>query len=197
MGTVAIVEYAHGGTTMLAGICEILGVPMTGDNCKTLKWEDRDVVAAFKDEGVFKTLVEQRNRQHEIWGFKSPGAWLHADLLKRYLEAPVYLAIFKDPVSVTYRRFGIVSMNKLCDTIDQMKRVADGMRISGLAVHMLSYQKAISAPTEFVVRVAALIGIEASDRRIEDAAGFIRPNGQLLRNTYPSVGKYLSGVSWT
>ena len=130
MVTVAIIDFAHSGTTMLAGICHILGVPMVGADYKPHKMEDLEVARAIRDEGRFARLVEQRNGQHEAWGFKMAGAWKFPNSLA-HLREPVYLAIYKDPVSVTARRFGLSTTAKLANTLEQMKRnfSASGTRL--------------------------------------------------------------------
>jgi len=190
--TVAIIGVAHHGTTMVAGIYELLGVPMAGAHRKERKWEDREIVAALKDERRFKTTVAERDAQHEVWGFKSPGAWLVAPWLGKYLRDPLYLAILKDPVTVTMRRFGRISSNKIENTIEQMRRSVYGMRLSGLPVEWLSYQMAVLSPRLFVRYLAALAGLYPTAEQYERAVDWIQPNVAGGRREYPLVSEFMA-----
>jgi hypothetical protein len=160
---------------MLAGVCEILGVPMVGAYHKPMKWEDLTVIEALKDNDRFGKLVKRRNAQHDVWGFKYPGAWKFMPILKRHLRDPVYLAIFKEPVSVTQRRFHCVTLQKALNTVEQFRIAVDGMLATGEDIKLLSYHQAIIAPREFVSQVANLIGVKPTNGQIDCAIGFIQP----------------------
>ena len=110
MTTVAIIDFAHCGTTMLAGVCETLGVPMVLGGDPNGKMEDQEVVRAL-DRGIMAELAAKRDAEHPIWGFKVPGAWKYGTLA--VLNDPVYLAIYKEPVAVNYLRFSTVTSFKI------------------------------------------------------------------------------------
>ena len=176
--TVGIIEFAHCGTTMVAGICHILGVPMVSENYKRNKLEDLDVINTIADEQAFAKLVKERNERHGTWGFKRPGAWTFPDSLV-HLRNPIYLAIYKDPVSVTHRRFGgsqIRLSHKIRNTGRQMKHTIDGIYAWNPSVHFLSYCRAIIAPKQFVQEIAEVIQIDPSEEAFNKAVRFIRPN---------------------
>jgi hypothetical protein len=185
--TVAIVDFAHSGTTMLAGICEILGVPMVGEFYKPMKWEDLEIIQSLRDEDKFAAVVAQRNSKYDTWGFKYPGAWKFMPILERHLREPVYLAIFKEPVSVTRRRFGANTMSKLANTIEQFKLSVDGMMATGKQIHMLSYHVASVAPLQFVVNLALLLGLQPTNGQLDCAVQFMQPNRGDPRKPYPAV----------
>ena len=188
--TVAIIDFAHAGTTMLAGVCEILGVPMVGRRYKPMKWEDLDVVEALENEGAFAALVEQRNEQYKLWGFKYCGAWKFQPLLERYLRDPVYLAIFKEPVAVTRSRFGRITPDKVLNTIIQFQKAVEGMRDTTPEVHLLSYEQAIINPWLFVRQVIRLIGIQPTPGQCDAAIEFIQPSRQ-PRRRYPEIEPWI------
>ena len=197
--TIAIITFAHCGTTMLAGVLEILGVPMVGENYHRMKWEDHDIIAALKDENEeqFAALVAERNAQHSTWGFKYPGAWKFMPLLKTYLRNPVYLGIFKDPISVTRRRFGKSEdrfLRKVRNTIRQYKNAIDGIYACGIPIHFFSYQKAIASPYKFVLELIEVAGldIDEDDERIGKAVKYIQPNDLGPRRRYPSVEQWIT-----
>lgn len=189
--TVGIIDHAHSGTTMLAGICEILGVCMVEDQYKPMKWEDTEFIKALQDEQEFVRLVKERNSSHYAWGFKYPGAWMFMDRLQRHLAKPVYMAIYKDPVTVTRRRFGSVTINKLMNTIKQINAGLDGIKATGVPVHILSYHQATVVPLEFVMTVSEIIGAAPTNGQIDAAVGFIQPRYGDPRKKYPSVEEWI------
>ena len=172
--TIAILDLAHHGTTMLAGCYEILGVPMVGLGLQAKRMEDPLIIRALQDEHAFATVVAARS--HRAWGFKYPGAWLYADLLGKYLVDPLYLAIYKDPVSVTWRRANGVSYKVLMNTIKQMKESVAGIHRSGLPCHWLSYYRAITDPDTFVGHLVEIAGLDADAEQMKQAIDYIQPS---------------------
>jgi hypothetical protein len=183
---VAVIDFAHSGTTMVAGLLEILGVPMVGGQYKPMKWEDLEVIRALQNRDRFAALVEKRAESCDLWGFKYPGAWKFAAILEQVLTDAVYLAIFKDPVSVTARRFNSVSMSKLANTINAMKRGIDGMAATNLPIHLLFYHQATVAPRDFVCRLMGLTDVLPTPGQVDAAVAFIKPDTDPQR-TYPAV----------
>lgn len=189
--TIAIIDHAHCGTTLLASLLQAAGVPMVGNNYKEEKWEDLDIIATLKPDGdkAFGWLVRKRNEQHDVWGFKYAGAWRFMDLMLKHLRNPIFLAIYKDPVSVTYQRFGTKEalMGKVLNTIQQFHEGITGITATGQPVHMLSYHKAVITPALFIEEVLNIVDVDAD---IDNLIGFIRPNDGGPRKRYPSVKKW-------
>ena len=197
--TIAIIDLAHSGTTMVAGICEILAVPMVIGSHHPMKWEDADIIDTLhtrQDEVAFATLVRERDKQYNNWGFKLPGAWKYAAWLKKYLRNPVYLAIYKDPVSVTRRRFGKSQdlwLRKVRNTVRQQKESIDGIYASCLRpMYALSYHKAIITPVLFVQEIATAIGFKGDEELLNKAAEYIQPNKGGPTARYPEIKTWIS-----
>jgi len=156
-----------------------MGVPMVGQRYKPDKWEDQDIIGALQDESAFAWLVANKP---DLWGFKYPGAWKFAPMLKAHLHDAVYFAIYKGPVGVSIRRFGSVNARKLQDTIQQMNASIEGIISSGLPVHFLSYEFAITAPRAFAARLATQIGISVSKAQMDAIEQYVQPGAG-----YPSL----------
>jgi len=190
--TVVVLDHAHCGTTMLAGMLEIAGVPMVGSNYKEEKWEDLDIVESLSsgNEKRFARIVKQRNDKYDIWGFKYAGAWRFMDLMVKHLRNPIFLAIYKDPVTVTMRRFGNrhAFMGKVKNTLKQFIEGMNGMLATRQPVYALSYHKAVVAPEQFAQEVMDIVGIEAD---VDKLARFIQPNRESPRARYPSVKRWV------
>jgi len=178
---------------MVAGILECLGVPMVADNFFGMSWEDSDIVRRLKvSDEAFKEVVDRRNRKNDIWGFKHPGAHRFLKRMKKILRNPVYLAIWKDPVTVTQRRFGYDSERPfILDMQNTCVKMANAMWNIYTAeeeVHMLSYAQALIKPRWFVEEIVRVTELDATGAEIANAVKFIRPNTtKNWRNPYPQV----------
>jgi hypothetical protein len=174
MATIAVIDLAHCGTTMVAGVLERLGVPMVLSRGRKDKLEDLDVYAALPDAGKFSNLVQRRGDL--AWGFKCPGAWKYPGSLA-LLPDPVFVAIYKDPVSVTLRRFGTISGGKLAQTCRWMADNVRGINESGLPVHWLSYLEAVRKPGQFTAQLAQLAGTNVTGGQMDAILEWIFPAG--------------------
>ncbi len=193
--TIVVVAFAHCGTTMTTGVFEALGVPMVGENYLEGNWEDQDAIESIEhgDESSFRELVAKRNAESPVWGFKYTEAYYYMDKLRRNLRNPVYFAIWKDPMSVTQRKYGYGNGLFLLDmqqTCIEMKRAAGIIFQSGEQVNMLSYSQAIAAPHRFVQHLVDISGLTVASSDIEMAAKTVRPNvTDNWREPYPQVRK--------
>ena len=194
--TVVVIDLAHHGTTMLSGVLEMLGIPMVGDHFDKKRWEDLEIREALDGGGdAFGAVVEKRNAAHDTWGFKRCGVWKQASFLDVRLRDPVYLAIYKDPISVTRRRFGTSNdrrlLGKVRSTIRQMHESINGICAAKIPVTMFSYHQALMLPGVFIRRVGATIGIEPTWEQVARIGQYIQPNVTGPRKPYPLVQEYL------
>ena len=195
--TVGIIAFAHSGTSMLSAILEMLGVKMVFGDVEDYhhrKWEDHEFIHKLDDEEAFGEMVARRNEQVDTWGFKYPGAWMHMDRLQRHLREPVYVAIWKDPVSVTLRRFNSRNRfgNKLRNTIRQMKTAMDGLYAAGQPCHHFSYEDAILTPATFAADVASAVGATPTVDQLHNIIDYIQPNFTGNRNSaYPEIEPWI------
>ncbi len=173
MTVVAIVGMAFCGTTMLAGCLERLGVPMVrgGDRGHL---EDAEIAHALRSKDTFAALVKSRSGQ---WGIKHPGLWRFEWLRECMPRETVYLGIFKDPVSVTRRRYHAVDPLKLQDTVQRMQFAVSGSMAHGLDVHWLSYLGAVRNSFQFVTELTRVCHLSVTERQLFQAASVIRLRG--------------------
>jgi len=175
MTTVVVLDMAHCGTTMLAGVLERLGVPMTQGGDRGFL-EDAALAESLRNREAFEALVQERSGQ--TWGFKHNGVWRFAKWFG-CLDNPVYLAIYKDPVSVTRRYHGDVEIGALYNILLKMDRSMAGIAASNLSVHWLSYLEAVRGPHLFAERIAEICGLSATEKQIHRAASHITLRGCL------------------
>lgn len=166
MTTVAILDASHCGTTMLAGVVQALGVPMTLGGDRGFL-EDAALADSLRSREAFETLVAERSGQ--AWGFKHNGAWRFARWFD-CLENPMYFAIYKDPGTMARRFKREMDAHAVLDMVLRMKRSLCGVIASQLPVHVLSYLDAVRAPYLFAERVADLCGLGVTERQLHQAS---------------------------
>jgi hypothetical protein len=176
MTTAVILDLSHCGTSMLSGVIHRLGIPMVQANYRTheSRVEDADVLAALSSEATFKELCKER--QGTDWGFKHPGAW-RFEWMPQYLADPVYFAIYKEPISVTWRKYKQIDGISLLSTLDRMRRSVMGIEHRQLPCHYLSYWEAVKSPIVFTRILAAALRLEVDDWTMRHAAEWIQQTG--------------------
>jgi hypothetical protein len=122
--TVVVLGAFRGGTSMVSQLLRELGVFMGErfacpdgdyDNAEDQEFQDllyrRDLLTkenvsaadfSAHELSALRVLIEKRNRQHALWGWKYPGTiiWcLHAGLA-RYLRNPHFITVFRDPLAI-------------------------------------------------------------------------------------------------
>jgi hypothetical protein len=181
---------------MLAGVCHLLGVRMVFDSdFDSCHGEDPTIIRSLlESEEAFAQLVSERNELEPSWGFKWPGRWENYPLYEKWLREPMYLSIWKDPVSVTRRRFGTSQhgwMRKLRNTARQMQgRINDAYRLQ-VPLMTFSYHKAIMAPGRFIREVGEAIGIEPTWQDVARIGQWIQPNLEGPKAKYPKLAEFL------
>lgn len=189
MKTIVVLDMAHSGTTMLAGILHLLGVPMWLKVYDPTKLECLEVQSAVNNEQWFMAYARARNEEQETWGFKMCGAWRYGRLFKNHLDNPIYFVIYKDPVTVSKRRFNkdVITRFMLRGTLNQMIESIQGIYDEGLPVNILSYQDAVLKPQWFVNHILSIIRINPPENAIDNAMSFIQPNLGSQDNPYPEL----------
>lgn len=177
---IVVVGTARGGTSMVAGSMQHLGVFM-GDRAAPPVFEDLRLSTCFeqKDLAGAQAVAAEYSRRHASWGWKRPWSIDHLDDVHRVLDAPRYIFIFKDVMSIAQRN----AISMLTDLLPGMERSLQqyGKTLAFLRnrpahAMLVSYEKAMADPAHFVKELAAFCGIEPGEQRLQAARDFIQPN---------------------
>lgn len=183
---VVVLGVARGGTSLVAGAIQKLGVFM-GERSAEPVFEDVSLSEAFesRDFSRARELIESYNRQHEIWAFKRPALVNYFDDVINLFDNPYLIFVFKDIFSVANRN--AISM--------QSELIGDMRRVLGEYEKLVSLVESSKKPAMLVSAEKALLNRESfvdalveklqvgNDRR-EEAVSFISPNPEsYLDNT--------------
>ncbi|MEJ5992456.1 sulfotransferase [Ramlibacter sp. PS3R-8] len=177
---VVVVGVARGGTSMVAGSMMHLGVFM-GDRANPPVFEDMRLSTAFeqKDWEAAKAVAAAYSGSHAVWGWKRPWSVDHLDDVHRVLDAPRYIFVYKDVMSIAQRNT-ISMLSDLLPGMDkamqQYAKTLAFLRARPVRAMLVSYEKAMADPAHFVRELARFCGVEPREEQLDAAQAFIQPN---------------------
>lgn len=197
--TVVVLGAPRGGTSMVAGTLSKLGVFMGDAQGLAPFYENAELAACAKarDAKAARAVIARLAREHPRWGVKVlPEGWRFW-LRRGLLDEPAYILVFRDPLAVAKRRLvskaGVEAMQTQTATAaaDRLTRshvlrelrralwLAFGLlaflRFNRRPALIVSYEKAVTRPADFVRGVAEFIGV--TDRaKLQEAIAFVSPS---------------------
>ncbi|MFO1337212.1 MAG: hypothetical protein U1F53_03095 [Burkholderiaceae bacterium] len=210
--TVIVLGAPRGGTSMVAGALSRLGVFMGVPDKLAPFFENAELGACAKahDRNAARATIQRYDAAHPLWGIKVlPKSWRFW-LLRPMFHQPVYVVVFRDVLAIAKRR--VTSMDKTL--LAQRIKAGDGRYLGSLAhddrallrqmfwaalfnlrllafMHfcrrpmlVVSYEKALLRPQDFVDGLARFLGIQDAGRTAA-AVAFVKPSPRdyLMRST--------------
>jgi hypothetical protein len=181
--TIITTGVGRSGTSMMAAVLTMLGVPM-GPHKNLPVYEDEEFVSAllYFDYARVARLIEARNTQNQRWGFKFPSLQNHLlpPQIKRFRN-PRLIVVMRDPVAVATR--ANLSDPELQGEATAFFNVSQQAYDMMHFVHkaecptlLLSYEKCIVFPDHAVDAVAAFCGLKVDSQSKSKAIAAITPN---------------------
>lgn len=184
--TAVVLGLPRSGTTMVAGILYHLGIYM-GEAITETTFEDRALSKAIEDgrNDAMRRILDERNRQYEIWGWKRPSARKHMDTIEAEFRNPHYLMVFRDPLAISVRKNMSVNSNvseSLRSNAAAQRKLVEIAGRTTAPLMLLSYEKCLIHPAPTVRAIASFLGANPT----ESAVSFIEPNAPAyVQHTYP------------
>lgn len=182
--TVAVAGSSRGGTSTLAYLLARSDFPL--GNVGDLNYEDKDIVKAINNKQVLRKLFIERNRDHDVWGFKVPEAGFHFDWLDIELRNPVFVYVMRNPASVArsiIARDPIYGTNirGFADSLNHAFRYyahfAETLKRLQSPVILVEYETIARSPVEFCKDFYACLGIDVGESEVLDIAKQISEPG--------------------
>jgi hypothetical protein len=181
--TLILSGIGRGGTTLLAKILGEAGV-FLGNNVSEIVGEDREMldVLRSRDTARLDQLIVRRNASGKDWGFKAPhvAIYLNQDDLARFRN-PHLIVMFRDPVAITVRHALAEQVDPspaLLDTTAAMNGLAAFVSRTTCPALLLSYEKALIFPGDFLDALARFCAIPLTDDLRQRLMRQIRPNAE-------------------
>ncbi len=178
--TAVVLGIARGGTSMVSGVLRGLDIFM-GDNLG-FNHEDSRVqrIVTSKNFGEFGKIARERDKEHDIWGFKFPEASLVMDRFHPSLRNPHYLFVMRHPMSrgmSVVARTGGTLQEAIEDALASYRSIFSFIGQTDAPVLMINYEQATENARAAVEQIAAFLGIEDEPERIDRAASMILGEG--------------------
>jgi hypothetical protein len=166
---------ARGGTSFAASAVANLGIPFTAGGERTSRelnsrYEHQDLITVFqnRDEAGLAEIRDRFDDLHEVWAWKLPAIRYDLDLAAKIHPNPYFVFIFKEPVSVGFRKNNLRGANVLTamqDLLNGYKNMVDFSATSKQPVLMIGYDSAMANLDEFVTELAQFTGVTIGDRK--------------------------------
>lgn len=179
--TLIVVGIARGGTSLVAGAIDKLGV-FTGEQSNEPVFEDVKLATAYenKDYKLAKQIISEYNIKHKIWSFKRPAAVDYLEKINQDCRNPIYMFIFKDIFSIANRNN--ISMKSdilkgLNNAFTDYKKILTFIDKNSVNGFLLSYEKIMQNKTNFIDVLKSVVGENlVSEEQYKSALDFIEPN---------------------
>lgn len=179
---IAVIGCARGGTSMVAGALHHLGIFM-GDRSSAPVFEDVALSELFESQGdssqAIASLVASYDQKAEYWGWKRPSSINYLDRVDEALDRPLYVFVFKDIFSIANRNNISMSSEVISGmrrALNEYRKAVDFIEKAVPKALLVSYDKAVLYPGEFVDALVHFAELPVSDEQRHRAAEFIKPN---------------------
>lgn len=152
--TVIVIGTGRGGTSIVAGVLNSLGVFM-GDLACAPVFEDRKLAGAYesKNNKLAFDIICDYNTRFSIWGFKRPSCLFYLPKLIKCTRNPVFIFVFKDLLSIGNR-----------ECISMQTGLLDNMRVA-----LKNYQNILN----FIDKYQPKSMLVSADKILENKVFFI------------------------
>lgn len=170
--TVVMFGVPRGGTTMVAGLVQRLGIPIGEGMDYNL--EDPDF--ARKPLPQMKQSLQERNEAFRVWGWKFPAAARYLPKIIDTVRNPRFIVVWRDPLTAALRGIDRAhrknaskeaqfkeSLGAIEAMIGLQLLNVEAIRRAGCPVLMISYEKAVRRPEEMIRLIATFVGRPAPE----------------------------------
>ena len=175
-----VVGVARGGTSVVAGVLDKLGVYM-GDGAVAPVFEDTPLSQAFesKKRGLAAEIAKRYSANHDHWAWKRPSCINYLPEVHRALGAPNYIFIYRDLLSIAQRN--AISMQSdvmasMAVAQKQYSKAHEFLSKNRVRALLLSYEKVMLYPDHFLDQLVAFCGLAPSPQALEAARRFMTHN---------------------
>jgi len=179
--TIIVTGLYRSGTSLVASILRQAGL-FIGTEINDVVYEDEEIARILTscDVAALKRIIGERNHEYRSWGFKQPMLCrdLDAEQLALFND-PSVIVTFRDPVSMSVRtslseyQQPMQARREAMNDLNAMMAFIAELRCPVL---LLSYEKALMFPHDFVDAIAQFCDIPRNAALRARLIGVIEPN---------------------
>ncbi len=179
--TFIISGIGRGGTSLVATVLQKAGLYL-GEHLSKIVTEDQEFHEILRSRNLsnLDALIARRNAAHASWGFKIPDLHVmmtYADLQR--FRNPHLVLIFRDPLAIAQRNVIAEHYNPISalrNSADALAMLARFVTLTTCPALLISYEKALINPPEFVDSLAAFCGFQLDGRHRNELIAEVVPN---------------------
>jgi hypothetical protein len=157
----------RGGTSMVAGVARALGLDL-GQVGQRKNNEDPRFQGLPVPE--MREVIEARNQERDVWGWKYPAAGSYLPKLSNWLRNPCFIVVYRDPVAAALSQ--------------ERRDRAVNRRSARLALHESESNNAVN--TSFALATERPCLLLSNERAIADPGGLVDDIATFLGQEAPS-----------
>jgi hypothetical protein len=179
--TIIVTGLHRSGTSLVASILRQAGL-FIGTEINDVVYEDEEIarILASRDAAALKRIIGERDHEYRSWGFKQPMLCRDLDAAQLALfNDPSVIVTFRDPVSMSVRTSLSEyqqPMQALCEAMSDLNAMMAFIAELRCPVLLLSYEKALTFPHDFVDAIIQFCGIPRNAALRARLIGVIEPN---------------------
>ncbi|MFM1837181.1 MAG: hypothetical protein RLZZ327_55 [Actinomycetota bacterium] len=182
-GTVLVLGTPRGGTSVVAGICHMLGVPMgleiDRSNMEDLRF--RALLASDQRAELVSAYLTELQQLGPIVGAKDPTAIDHLAEVYPAIPRPILVVSSRDVYASVQREVaeGFDYFEALRGTVKRKYAVLDFVAATDHPLIVVSYERLMHDPTSAVRSLAQFLLGGVPERLIRNTARLVRPHADM------------------
>lgn len=170
----------RGGTTFIASAAHHLGIPLGRNRPRYEDRELRELLLGEVPDADHRQLTEairRREAAHGLWGWKLPGIARHLELVDGLIQRPIYVMVFKDPLSMAMRKARQGKPNvaaSLHNDLAFTQRMVHFLGTTRRECLLVSFDKAIRRQSDLIRALAEVAGIPVTEERVAEIEAAMR-----------------------
>lgn len=193
--TFCVLGVPRGGTTMVAGLLVRMGIFMGSDVVLEFV-EDREFLGHRGHRDLFENLrresekisylsgvndvIDRRNKEHEVWGWKDPISIFYLLEIARRLVNPHYIFVTRDLGAVARNEMLVEAgpyppehiLAHMLVAAQATSRICAFLAGERKPALMISYERSLTAPDRMVSSLARFVGAGPVD---DELVSFVKP----------------------
>ena len=196
--TICILGSARGGTSMIAGLISIMGVHI-GNNTDFNNNEDLDFLQASQPiQGIYNvrdphhkkvklqltSLINKRNNENNIWGWKDPQLFTYFDKIDSSLINPYCIIVYRDPLAIAQKELAVGEYDDVVIALDNIishrfrniQKIAKYAKRKRYPLLLISYERSLRDKVGLIEILQEFIGVNLSEEMISKCKDYIQPD---------------------
>jgi hypothetical protein len=182
-GTVFVLGVPRGGTSVMAGICHLLGVPM-GLDIDSSNMEDREfqrVLSSSDVQSAAEDYFRRAKQRGPLIGVKNPVSIDRIHEIAPVIPNPVYVVVLRDTLATAQREAvtGCELLGSLHEAARRKYAILEFVEPLEDPLVMVSYERLLEQPRPAIELLSRFVVGQVDHMVVGRAAELVQPNSDM------------------